>query len=47
MPSRNLKASSARPSQPQAESRADDASCLTSNTVAYFGGVFGVQATAT
>ena len=41
---RSLKASSARPSQPQAEGRADNASSLTSNTVAHFGGVFGVQA---
>jgi hypothetical protein len=30
MQSRNLKESSARPSQPQAEGRADDASSLTS-----------------
>jgi len=44
MPSRNLKVSSARPSQPPAEGRADDASSLTSNTVAHFAGVFGVQA---
>ncbi len=44
MPSRRVKASSARPSQPQAEGRADDASSLTSNTVAQFAGIFGVQA---
>lgn len=44
MPGRSLKASSARPSQTQAEGRADDASSLTSNTVAHFGGVFRGQA---
>ncbi len=44
MPSRRVKASSARPSQPQVEGRADDASILTSNTVAQFAGVFGAQA---
>jgi hypothetical protein len=41
MPSRRVKASSARPSQPQVEGRADDASSLTSNTVAQFVSVFG------
>ena len=35
MPGRSLKASSARPSQTPLEGRADDASCLTSNTVAH------------
>ena len=34
MPRRSLRASSARPSQTPLEGRADDASCLTPNTVA-------------
>jgi len=35
MSRRNLKASSARPSQTPLQGRADDASCLTLNTVAH------------